>query len=155
MFNNGYELVEDPPLHSSIEEIAPPMNGYAYRRAPGAAYPPAEPAWTYTAETPTDFYSRIMGCVQRLPNGNTLICDSTSGEVFQVTPDGKTVWRYVYPMDANTPLKQGEQASIHSYLPRGDTLFNNAVYRAYWYASDHPGLQKYDLTPGDTIELYE
>ena len=58
-------------------------------------------------------------------------------------------------MDANTPLKQGEQASIHDYLPQGDTLFNNAVYRAYWYAPDYPGLQHYDLTPGDTIELYE
>ena len=151
VFNNGYDLVEDPPLHSSIEEIAPPMNGYAYRRAPGAAYPPAEPAWTYTAETPTDFYSRIMGCVQRLPNGNTLICESTSGNLFQVAPDGKLVWQYVYPTDENTPLRQGGQPAIQ----RGDDVFSNAVYRAYWYAPDHPGLQKYDLTPGDTIELYE
>ena len=154
VFNNGYELVEDPPLRSSIEEIAPPMNGYAYRRAPGAAYPPAEPAWTYTAQTPQDFYSRIMGCVQRLPNGNTLICDSTSGVVFQVTPDGKQVWKYVYPMDADTPLNQGEEASPRENLQHLHVL-NNAVYRAYWYAPDHPGLQHYDLTPGDTIELYE
>ena len=154
VFNNGYELVEDPPLRSSIEEIAPPMNGYAYRRAPGAAYPPAEPAWTYSAETPTDFYSRIMGSTQRLPNGNTLICDSTSGNLFQVTQDGKQVWKYVYPMDANTPLKQGEEASLSDTLGQ-DYLLNNNIYRAYWYAPDHPGLQKYDLTPGDTIELYE
>ena len=154
MFNNGYELVEDPPLRSSIEEIAPPMDGYAYRRAPGAAYPPAEPAWTYTAEAPTDFYSRIMGCVQRLPNGNTLICNSTSGVVFQVTPDGKQVWKYLYPMDADTPLKQGEEASPRENLQHLHVL-NNAVYRAYWYAPDHPGLRKYDLTPGNAIELYE
>ena len=153
VFNNGWAHEEDQIRnYSSIEEIVPPTDGYGYRREPGAAYPPAEPAWTYVAEPPSDFYSRIMGCVQRLPNGNTLICESTSGNLFQVTPDGKTVWKYVYPMDRDTPLKQGEEAS-----PRENVqgLFSNAVYRAYWYAPDHPGLQEYDLTPGDTIELYE
>ena len=156
LFNNGSSPVEDQNRgYSSIEEIIPPLDGYGYRRDPGAAYPPAEPIWTYTAETPTDFYSVIISGVQRLPNGNTLICEGTSGNVFQVTPDGKTVWRYVYPMDGNTPLKQGGGASIWHPLSDGDILFSNAVYRAYWYAPDHPGLRKYDLTPGDTIELYE
>ena len=156
VFNNGYELGRaTPPYYSSIEEIVPPVDGYGYRREPGAAYPPADPAWRHTAETPTDFYSRLASGVQRLPNGNTLICEGMSGNIFQVTPDGKTVWKYVYPMDVNTPLKQGEQPPIRKQLARGDTWFRNALYRAYWYAPDHPGLQKYDLTPGDTIELYE
>ena len=152
MFNNGYDLVEDPPLHSSVEEIIPPVDGYGYWRERGEAYPPVGPVWSYTAETPTDFYSRVMGSAQRLPNGNTLICESTSGNLFQVTPDGKTVWKYRYPMDGDTPLRQGERPS--RWKPNSD-VFNNAVYRAYWYAPDHPGLQKYDLTPGDTVELYE
>ena len=143
VFNNGYELGVTPPYYSSIEEIVPPVDGYGYRREPGKAYPPVEPVWSYTAETPTDFYSVVISGVQRLPNGNTLICEGVSGNLFQVTPEGKTVWKYVYPMDANTPLKQG------------DALSGNYVYRAYWYAPDHPGLQHYDLTPGDTIELYE
>ena len=157
VFNNGYELGlgEDPPFYSSIEEIIPPVDGHGYRRDPGAAYPPAEPVWRYTAETPTDFYSRLVSSAQRLPNGNTLICEGMSGNVFQVTPDGKTVWKYVYPMDIDTPLKQGEKAGILDFLSKGDVIFNNMIYRAYWYAPDHPGLQKYDLTPGDTIELYE
>ena len=156
VFNNGFGLTADGRRHyySSIEEIVPPVDGYRYRREPGAAYPPIEPIWTYAAEPPTDFYSGIMGCVQRLPNGNTLICDSTSGNVFQVTPDGKLVWQYVYPMDGNAPLKQGEEPSISAQWA-GDTLANNIVYRAYWYAPDYPGLQKYDLTPGATIEIYE
>ena len=155
VFNNGHALEEDQNRnYSSIEEIVPPMDGYGYRREPGSAYPPAEPVWTYTAETPTDFYSIIMSGVQRLPNGNTLICDATSGNLFQVTPDGKQVWKYVYPMDENTPLKQGEEASVR-FLADRDVALNNTVYRAYWYAPDHPGLQKYDLTPGDTIEIYE
>ena len=155
VFNNGWlRFDEGQGNYSSVEEIILPLDGYAYRREPGGAYLPAEPAWTYTAETPTDFYSHVMGCVQRLPNGNTLICDSTSGVVFQVTPDGKQVWKYVYPMDADTPLNQGEEASLWG-TSRVQGVPNNVVYRAYWYAPDHPGLQKYDLTPGDTIELYE
>ena len=156
VFNNGYELIENPRRYSSIEEIVPPVDGYGYLRGPGTPYTPAKPIWTYTAETPTDFYSSLMGCAQRLPNGNTLICASTSGDVFQVTPDGNTVWRYVYPMDDDTPLKQGDEPPIWTQLKlKRDTIFQNAVYRAYWYAPDHPGLQKYDLTPGDAIELYE
>ena len=154
VFNNGWAHEEDQIRnYSSIEEIVPPVDvARVYRREPGAAYPPIEPVWTYTAETPTDFYSRIMGCVQRLPNGNTLICDSTSGNLFQVTLDGKTVWQYVYPLNANIPLNQGEEASPQRVSRE---VLLNAVYRAYWYAPDHPGLQKYDLTPGDTIEIYE
>ena len=152
VFNNGWGFGEDQRrFYSSIDEIVPPVDGYGYRREPGAPYSPAEPVWTYTAETPTDFFSRIGGGVQRLPNGNTLISETTSGNLFQVTPEGKTVWQYVYPMDGDTPLNQGEQPS--PFNPAG--VFNNAFYRAYWYAPDYPGLQKYALTPGDTIELYE
>ena len=156
VFNNGYELgIATPPYYSSIEEIVPPVDGYGYWREPGAAYPPSDPIWRYTAEPPTDFYSRVVSGVQRLPNGNTLICEGVLGNVFQVTPDGNTVWQYVYPIDRDTPLKQGGQPSISVQLSRGDTVFKNVLYRAYWYPPDHPGLQKYDLTPGDTIELYE
>ena len=155
VFNNGAEAAEDQyRSYSSIEEIAPPVDGYGYRRNPAEPYPPAEPVWSYTAENPTDFFSRIMGSAQRLPNGNTLICDSTSGNLFQVTTDGKQVWSYVYPMDGDTPLKQGDEPSISAEWT-ADVLTNNNIYRAYWYAPDHPGLRKYDLTPGDTIEIYE
>ena len=156
VFNNGVGRFDEGLgnyNYSSVKEIIPPLDGYTYRHEPGAAYPPSEPVWTYTAEPPTDFYSVIMGCAQRLPNGNTLICDSTSGTIFQVTPSGETVWKYVYPLERDTPLKQGGQPS---YVQFDSDLFNsNNVYRAYWYAPDHLGLQHYDLTPGDTIELYE
>ena len=155
VFNNGDETWEPQRRYSSIEEITPPVDGYEYLRASETAYPPAETAWTYTAETPADFYSTIMGLTQRLPNGNTLIGESTSGNLFQVTPDGKLVWQYVYPMDKGAPLKRDQEASIRAELGLQDILLNNAVYRAYWYAPDHPGLQKYDLTPGDAIETYE
>ena len=53
-----------------------------------------EIVWEYRAEKPEDFYSRAQGAAQRLPNGNTLITDSDSGLLFEVTPEGEIVWEY-------------------------------------------------------------
>ncbi len=53
-----------------------------------------EIVWEYRAAKPKDFYSRAQGAAQRLPNGNTLITDSDSGLLFEVTPDGEIVWEY-------------------------------------------------------------
>lgn len=50
--------------------------------------------WRYTAE---DFYSRTRGSVQRLDNGNTLITESDTGYVFEVTPEGDRVWVFANP----------------------------------------------------------
>ena len=41
------------------------------------------------------FYATYTSSAQRLGNGNTLICESTSARVFEVTPEGETVWEYV------------------------------------------------------------
>ncbi len=35
-----------------------------------------------------------MSGAQRLPNGNTLVCDSVSGTIFEVTRNGAVVWKY-------------------------------------------------------------
>jgi len=38
-----------------------------------------------------------MGNAQRLPNGNTLIDESSFGRFFEVTNGGEIVWEYVNP----------------------------------------------------------
>jgi hypothetical protein len=53
--------------------------------------------WEYSAPNPTDFYTASRGGNQRLPNGNTLITNSNSGQVFEVTRDGEIVWDYLTP----------------------------------------------------------
>jgi hypothetical protein len=53
--------------------------------------------WEYRGDPPESFYSATRGAAQRLPNGNTLICDSTDGRVFEVTGGGKTVWEWLNP----------------------------------------------------------
>ena len=156
VFNNGNEFRDYRRYYSSIDEIAPPVDGYGYRRAEGSAYPPDEPEWTYVAETPPDFYAPVVSGTQRLPNGNTLIVDGTAGTIFQATHDGRIVWKYVAPLDRRAHLRQGETPSLRQTFPNpyGDRVphFTNSVYRAYWYPANHPGLQALDLTPSGYIE---
>ncbi len=149
IFNNGSEFTDFSRDYSSVDEIAPPVDGANYRLNPDSAYAPAELVWTYTAPTPSDFYAPYISGAQRLPNGNTLICDGVHGTLFEVTPAGKTVWKYVNPMTHSGPLRQGE--SVPERAKEGAIT----VYRAYRYAPDYPGLQGLDLTPGEPIELYD
>ena len=50
--------------------------------------------WRYGAD---DFFSATRGSVQRLPNGNTLVTESDTGYVFEVTPAGERVWVFANP----------------------------------------------------------
>ena len=53
--------------------------------------------WEYRAPNRTDFYTRARGACQRLPNGNTLVTDSDSGQGFEITADGEIVWEFLNP----------------------------------------------------------
>ena len=155
VFNNGHEFGRQQRGYSSIVELAPPVDGYNYRLAPGRAYGPAEPEWTYTATPPADFYAPYRSGVQRLPNGNTLICIANKGTVLEVTPDGKTVWKYINPVLENgIILDQGDPMPYGAPYPRMPDVqrWNNWLYRAHRYPPDYPGLQGLDLTPKGTVE---
>jgi hypothetical protein len=56
-----------------------------------------EIVWKYQADPPADFFSRARGSNQRLPNGNTLITETTKGRVFEVTREGRIVWEFYSP----------------------------------------------------------
>jgi len=62
--------------------------------------------------------------MQRLPNGNTLICETTSARVFEVTPEREIVWEYVdpggftfrahrYPYDWVPQVTPPEEMAVH------------------------------------------
>jgi len=53
--------------------------------------------WEYKSHPPQRFFSPSRGDSQRLPNGNTLITNSDSGQVFEVTRDGEVVWEFYNP----------------------------------------------------------
>jgi hypothetical protein len=74
----------------------------------------------------------MISGAERLPNGNTLICEGAKGRVFEVTATHEIVWEYVNPFFA-------------SNLRFGDRV--NFVFRAHRYGPDHPALQGKDLDP--------
>jgi outer membrane protein assembly factor BamB len=53
-----------------------------------------EIVWLYESSPPEAFFSKLRGSNQRLANGNTLITESDRGHVFEVTPEGETVWDF-------------------------------------------------------------
>jgi hypothetical protein len=79
--------------------------------------------WSYSDE---DLFTEYRGAAQRLPNGNTLITESDSGHVIEVTRDKKTVWEFWNPDVNDTDAKNPQRAAIYrlrryprGYLQRG------------------------------------
>ncbi len=96
IFNNGSG--RPGGFYSSVDEIAPPIDATGkYTRKPGLPFGPEKPKWSYTAERKSDFFAMLISGAHRLPNGNTLICSGTTSTVFEVVPEGQTVWRLVNP----------------------------------------------------------
>lgn len=142
IFNNG----TDPPdrFYASVIEINQPvLSDGGFAKPPvGAAYGPEKPLWEYIATPRRSFYSPVMSGAQRLPNGNTLICEATSTTLFEITPDGQTVWEYQPAAPELLPISE-------KYL--GDT---NLIFDCHRYAADSSALANKYLTPEMTIEQY-
>lgn len=86
LLENGHILVFDNGTrrkYSRILEIDPSSG---------------EIVWRYAYDPRSVFYSPVCGAAQRLPNGNTMITDTTGGRVFEVTMDGDIVWDFLTPL---------------------------------------------------------
>ncbi|MCF7958335.1 MAG: aryl-sulfate sulfotransferase [Phycisphaerae bacterium] len=128
--------------YSSIDEIVPPVDSKGnYTLVKGKAFGPEKLKWTYTAPNKTDLYAEAISGCQRLPNGNTLICDGTAGVFFEVTPEGKKTWEYVNPVDGKKPLEQGDPIAIDE---RGHPM--NAVFKIHRYPLDYAAFKGKDMT---------
>jgi hypothetical protein len=62
------------------------------------------------------FFSRTQGSIQRLANGNTLLTESTAGYVWEVSPDGDTVWKWANP-NVNPEGHRAVVARMTAYAP--------------------------------------
>ncbi|MFT4668356.1 MAG: hypothetical protein ACI8YQ_004352 [Polaribacter sp.] len=140
IFNNG----KDRPggNASSVDIIVPSLdtNGN-YLLENDAAFGPEVLDWTYFPDITTDFYSAFISGAQRLPNGNTLICEGIEGRIFEINTDEEVLWEYINPVGLTGPIAQGEYTQ------------GNTVFRAYRYPVNHPAFTGKDLTPGPPIEL--
>lgn len=141
VFNNGGK--RPGGNYSSVDEITPPIDstGHYYIDTSGV-YGPTTLTWTYVAQPPTSFFAKNISGADRLPNGNTLICEGTAGKFFEVDASGNIVWEYVNPVTRFGILTQGDQPSF------------NLVFKVYRYSPQYSGLAGKDLSEKGTIEKY-
>lgn len=126
--NNGNILLLDaqrfpttwmPPDGSRVIEVNPKTN---------------QIEWEWRPDNPVDFHNTYMGSVQRLPNGNTLVCQGGKGHLFELASDGDIVWEYMIPFYCKND----------QLLRRG---LSNCASRAQRIGPDHAGLQGKSLSP--------
>ena len=104
IFDNGPHRLDDTYPYSRVIEVDPATK---------------EIIWRYQDTPVYNFFSPRISNAQRLPNGNTLICEGVFGRLFEVTVDGDIVWEYVSPYFTGPPKAQ----------------FNN-LFRAYRYTAE-------------------
>ncbi|MBW1763656.1 MAG: aryl-sulfate sulfotransferase [Deltaproteobacteria bacterium] len=161
IFNNGTRVYMETPQSSVLEinpyldinkkntghYVNPPDAGYYWTEGikKGSGKPRRKISnqivWSYETKSDQSFTSLMMGSVQRLPNGNTLVCSSSWGHLFEVTYEGEVVWEYIIPVTEDGILKTiGDTGPMY-----------NAAFRCYRYGPDYPGLKGKDLTPKGKI----
>lgn len=67
--------------------------------------------WEYVADPPESFYTEQKGSAQRLPNGNTLICEGDRGRAFEVTSEGDIVWEWFNPL-----TRKGRRVQVYRMM---------------------------------------
>jgi hypothetical protein len=172
LFNNGrapdrkfstvdeYRLPEGGAVHSAKKrktdagaeaDSGEEADSGVYSREEGKPFG-AELVWRHgpTAGRQGSFYcTHISGC-QRQPNGNTLVTLGPMGTVFEVTPEGEEVWRYI------SPVVHYDQGAAVAFVRQGDQrregLDRASLFRVIKYPVNFPGLTGKDLTPGRYLE---
>lgn len=140
MFNNGQGRPDGN--YSSIEIIDPPYDiNDEFVIIGEQAFGPIDSDWIFTNDPPDAFYSSRISGAQRLPNGNTLICEGINGRFFEIDYFGNLVWEYVSPIINGNPAEQGT------------IVTSNAVFRAVRYSEDYAAFEGKTLIAGDPIEL--
>ena len=106
IFDNGTHRRDHPATFSRVIEVDPRTS---------------EIIWEYVDQSLFEFFSPYISGAQRLPNGNTLICEGVHGRIFEVTPAREVVWEYVSPYFFDEPGRPG---------------VNNWVFRAFRYTPE-------------------
>jgi hypothetical protein len=138
IFNNLVGVA--PKQYSSVLIIKPPVDstGFYTNALP---YGPITPEWSYTAKKPTDFLAYNLSSAQILKNGHTIICNGTTGLLFEIDTAKNVVWKYINPSGLNVILPQGQE-------PMG---INN-VFRCEFYPDDFQGFVGKDLSRIGLVE---
>ncbi|MBW1673424.1 MAG: aryl-sulfate sulfotransferase, partial [Deltaproteobacteria bacterium] len=120
VFDNGAHRHGEIQSYSRVLEVNPKTN---------------EIEWEYKGNPSNEFVAAFLSGAQRLPNGNTLICEGPSGRIFEVTAEKELVWDFINPF-------------YHPYPILGHS---NIIFRAYRYGPDYEGFKGTTLYPESSI----
>ncbi len=123
MLNNGNILVFDNGRHA-------PGIGLGFSRMVEVNPITNNMVWEYRENPPFYFYSSFLGNVQKLPNENILICEGTTGRIFEITPRGELAWEFVSP---------------YRHHSSGEWGYHNFIFSAYRYDFRYEGLADQDV----------
>ena len=90
------------------------------------------------------FYSPLTSDAQRLPNGNTFICEGTSGRFMEFTPDNELVWEYNYPRLGSGLIYRAYRIP-YDWVPQLPEQKEVAIERIDNTEYVLPGAEKFDL----------
>ncbi len=94
IYNNNGGTIQNQ--YSTIVEITPPLTeSETYQYDTQLGFGPYSTSWDFGYEENQYFYSKSISGVQRLANGNTLICVGEDGYFAEITPEGQQVWGYL------------------------------------------------------------
>ena len=110
IFDNGHDSSRVIEVDPKSGEIVWTYRGRAVATSSSAATSPAPRGWS---------------------RGNVLVCEGTSGRLFEVTRSQEVVWEWINPFVNNDA--------------RGEPTVS--IYRAHRYGADHPALAGRDLDP--------
>lgn len=133
MLENGHILVFDNGSHRP-SSTAIPYGMIGFSRVLEVDPESGKIVWEFKDQFPLHFNASFVSGAERLPNGNTLICDGAMGRFFEVTPEKEIVWEYVssFYFESKPPSVLG---------------WNNTVFRAHRYGPEYPGLSGKNLDP--------
>jgi len=130
--------------YSTVNIFVPTFDTYFWQyKKSDQKFLPETFSWSYKRPDSTAMYSSGLSSVQRLDNGNTLICSAQRGYSFEITPSNEIVWEYVTPLKLGVRVKQGDSLKVAE----------NNTFRIARYASDFIGFNGRDLRSKGYIEL--
>jgi len=139
VLDNGNILIFDNGLHRKPCKPGQPdeISSFEVSRAVEVDPETDQIVWEYI-DPMHQLYTNFCGSAQRLPNGNTLMCESRTGTFYEITYDKEVVWKYTSPFIIDRPEIWG-------------WIKSKLIFQAHRYGTEFNGFLGKNLNP----EKYE
>lgn len=107
IFDNGAHMLAPSPI-SRVIEVDPETD---------------EIVWSYYGTPREQFFSGHISGAERLAGDHVLICEGTSGRIFEITRAGEVVWEWINPFLDDSVIGPTRQVfRAHHYMPTFEGL---------------------------------